>query len=99
MNLIIDTILKEKNRIEYQLERYRTIVNGLPKGTLFKRNRNGCIYYYLNYRKDGKVVSKYIGKDATELSGQIEKRKHSEAMIKLLENELKIAQKALEGNV
>lgn len=99
MNMIIDTILKEKRRIEYQLDKYHNNMDELPKGTLIKRVRNGCIYYYLNFRKNGKVVSKYVGKDAQELSEQIERRKHTETMIKLLEEELKIANKALEGYV
>lgn len=99
MNMIIDTIQKEKRRIEYQLEKYRKVMEELPKGSLLKRDKNGLIYYYMNSRINGKVVSKYIGKDAGELPSQIEKRKHTEAMIKLLEEELKIANKALEGYV
>ena len=99
MNLIIDTILKEKSRIEYMLERYRKIIDELPKGTLSESNKNGQIYYYLKYREGKKVVSKYLGKDVGDIPALIEKRKHTEAMIKSLENELKIAEKALEGNV
>ena len=100
MNLIIGTILKEKNRIEYQLEEYRKNIKDLPKGTLLgRKGRNGQLYYYLKYRDAGKVVSKYIGKDVEDLSDKISKRKHIDAMIKLLEEELKIANKALEGNI
>ena len=99
MNLIIDTILKEKSRIEYMLERYRKIIDELPKGTLSESNKNGQKYYYLKYREGKKVVSKYLGKDVGDIPALIEKRKHTEAMIKSLENELKIAEKALEGNV
>ena len=99
MNLIIDTIMKEKTRIEYMLERYRKIIEELPKGTLSESNKNGQKYYYIKYREGKKVITKYIGKDAGEMPSLIEKRKHTEAMIKSLEEELKIANKALEGNV
>lgn len=99
MNLIIDTIQKEKTRIEYMLERYRKIIDDLPKGTLSETNKNGQKYYYLKYREGKKVVTKYLGKDAGNMPALIEKRKHTEAMIKSLEEELKIANKALEGNV
>ena len=99
MNLLIDTILKEKTRIEYMLERYRKIIEDLPKGSLSESNKNGQKYYYLKYREGKKVVTKYLGKDAGDMPGLIEKRKHTEAMIKSLENELRIAEKALEGNV
>lgn len=99
MNMIIDTIQKEKIRIEYMLDRYRKIIDELPKGTLSETNKNGQKYFYLKYREGKKVVTKYLGKDAGNMSALIEKRKHTEAMIKSLEEELKIANKALEGNV
>ena len=99
MNLIIDTIIKEKTRIEYMLERYRKIIDELPKGTVSESKKNGQKYYYIKYREGKKVITKYIGKDAGEMPALIEKRKHTEAMIKSLEEELKIANKALEGNV
>ncbi len=97
--MIIDTILKEKNRIEYMLERYRKIIDELPKGSLSESNKNGQKYYYLKYRDGKRVVSKYLGKEPGDMLALIEKRKHTEAMIKSLENELRIANKALEGNV
>ena len=99
MNLIIDTILKEKVRIEYMLEKYYKIIEELPKGSLSETNKNGQIYYYLTYRDGKKIVSKYLGKDAGNVPALIEKRKHTETMIKSLKSELKIAEKALEGNV
>lgn len=99
MNMIIDTILKEKSRIEYMLERYRKIIDELPKGSLSESNKNGQKYYYLKYRDGKKIVSKYLGKEPGDMPVLIEKRKHTETMIKSLENELKIANKALEGNV
>ncbi len=99
MNMILDTILREKNRIEYMLGRYRSIINELPKGSLYESNKNGQKYYYLKYRDGKKVVTKYLGKEAGDMPALIEKRKHTEAMIKSLENELRIADKALEGNI
>ena len=99
MNMIIDTILKEKTRIEYMLERYRKIIDELPKGSLYESNKNGQKYYYLKYREGKKVITKYLGKEVGEVPSLIEKRKHIKVMINSLENELKIAKKALEGNV
>jgi hypothetical protein len=97
--MIINTIKKEKTRIEYMLERYRKIMDELPKGSMSESNKNGQKYYYLKYREGKKVVTKYLGKDAGDMPALIEKRKHTEAMIKSLENELRIAKKALEGKV
>lgn len=99
MNLIINTILKEKRRIEYMLDEYRGILSRLPKGSVSSVEKNGKVYYYLKYRDGKKIITKYLGKDAGEIETLVEKRKHIEVMIKSLEGELKIAQKALEGNV
>lgn len=96
MNMITDVILKEKSRIEYMLKYYKRQMTVLPKGTISKSNQSASTYYYLKYRDGKKVVSKYLGKNADDISKLIEKRKHTEAMIMSLENELKIAQKALE---
>ncbi len=81
------------------LEHYRKIIDELPKGSLTESNKNGQKYYYLKYRDKKKIVSKYLGKDAGDMPALIERRKHTEIMIKSLENELRIAKKALEGNV
>ena len=67
MNMIIDTILKEKARIEYMLNRYRKIIEELPKGSLNESNKNGQKYYYLKYREGKKVITKYLGKDAGDV--------------------------------
>lgn len=100
MNLLIDTIIKEKRRIAYMLDRYEKMLVMLPKGTLVGCEKNGRTYHYLKYRDGKKVVSKYVGKASVEtIAGQIEKRKHIEAMIKSLKEELSIAEKALEGNI
>ena len=97
--MILDTILIEKARIEYMLDRYRKMVNELPKGSLSKIVKNGQEYYYLKYREGKRVITKYLGKTAGDVPLLIEKRKHAETMVKSLENELKIAKKALEGNI
>ena len=62
MNLIIDIVLQEKQRIDYMLEKYQALLAGLPKGTISEKTVNGNTYYYLKYRDGKKVVSKYISK-------------------------------------
>ncbi len=100
MNLIISTMLQEKQRIDYLLEKYQALLAGLPKGTIFEKTVNGNIYYYLKYRDGKKVVSKYISKKNIEaLRQQIEKRRHVETMIKSLQDEQRLAVKVLEGNI
>lgn len=100
MNLVINTMLQEKRRIDYMLKKYQALVVDLPKGTISEKPVNGNIYYYLKYRDGKKVVSKYISKkDIEGLRQQIEKRRHVEAMIKSLQEEQRLAAKVLEGNI
>lgn len=97
MNMILSTIMQEKKRIEYMLAKYKEEQACLPKGSISEKAVGERVYYYLKYRDGKKVVSQYIGKSQiNEISGQIEKRKHIEAMIKSLQEELAIAHKVLE---
>lgn len=98
MNMILTTILQEKRRIEYMLRKYREEYDSLPKGTISEKAVGDKTYYYLKYRDGQKVVSKYISKDDIDiLKEQVKKRKHIEVMIKSLTEELRVADKVLEG--
>lgn len=100
MNLILTTVMQEKQRIDYMLEKYQEALAKLPKGTISEKQVKGNTYYYLKYREGKKIVSKYIGKkEIEELKQQIDKRRHIEAMIKSLLEELRIAEKVLECHV
>lgn len=100
MNMILTTIMQEKQRIEYMREKYQEELDRLPKGTISEKKSGEKVYYYLKYRDGGKVVSRYISKSAIdEVRTQVEKRKHIEVMIKSLQEELAIADKALEGAI
>ena len=100
MNLIISTVLQEKQRIDYMLAKYQEALTELPKGTISEKQVNGNTYYYLKYRDGKKIVSKYVGKQEAEaLKQQIDKRRHIEVMIKSLLEEQKLAEKVLEGSL
>ena len=99
MNLVVKTLLDEKKRIEFMIDKYQNILTGLPKGNLYERNINGRTYCYLKYRDGKKVVSKYIplaNKD--DILAKIEKRQHIISMIDSLKAEMKTANKMLEVN-
>lgn len=98
--MIINTMLQEKQRIDYMLEKYRELLAGLPKGTISEKQVNGNTYYYLKYREGKRVASKYIRKkDVESLRQQIEKRRHVVTMIQSLQEEQQLAEKVLEGNI
>nr|WP_288977224.1 hypothetical protein [uncultured Blautia sp.] len=96
MNLIISTVLQEKQRIDYMLAKYQEALAELPKGTISEKQVKDNTYYYLKYRDGKKIVSKYIEKkEIEELKQQIDRRRHIETMIKSLLEEQKLAAKIL----
>lgn len=95
--MILTTIAQEKKRIEYMLAKYQEEYDRLPKGSLSEKKTGDKTYYYLKYREGKKVVSEYVSKSRIdEIRAQLEKRKHIEAMMKSLLEELAIANKVLE---
>ena len=99
MNLILSTVLGEKHRIEYMLQKYTASLAELPKGTISEKTVNEKTYYYLKYRDGQKVVSRYVGRQEIDsLRQQINRRKHIETMIKSLQEEKALADRILEGN-
>ena len=96
--MIIDSVVKkEAERNSEMITRYEEVISKLPKGSIICRKNE---YYYLKYRKDGKVYDDYIGKDAdtvAEIKEKIEWRKHCEKMLSALKKEKKAINKILEG--
>ena len=78
MNLLLHTVMQERQRIENMLAQYEAELSLLPKGTISEKNSGGKTYYYLKYRDGKKVISKYVGRqDVEAVREQIEKRKQA----------------------
>ena len=100
LNLILSTILQEKERIDRMLAKYQEQLGSLPKGTVSEKKVRQSTYFYLKYREGKKVISRYIPqKDVDAVREQVEKRRHIETMIRSLQEERAIAEKALEGQL
>ena len=100
LNLILSTILQERERIDRMLAKYREELETLPKGKKKKKKAGQSTYFYLKYREGKRVISKYIPqKDVETVREQVEKRRHIETMIRSLQEERAIAEKALEGQL
>lgn len=98
--MILSTILQEKERIDRMLAKYQEELETLPKGTISEKKVKQSTYYYLKYREGKKVISRYIPqKDVEAVREQVEKRRHIETMIRSLQEERAIAEKALEGQL
>ena len=100
LNLILTTILQEKERIDRMLKKYQEELEKLPKGTISEKRAGQSAYFYLKYRDGKKVISQYIPKkDVEDIRKQVERRRHIETMIRSLQEERAIAEKALEGHI
>ena len=98
MSLMIRTIQKEKNRIDYMLASYMNQLEELPRGSVVTKIAGKNLYYYLKYRVGKKVFTDYLGKEGEKVASvqsALEKRRHIEAMITNLQAELAIANKVL----
>ena len=98
--MILSTILQEKERIDRMLAKYQEELEMLPKGTISEKKVKQSTYFYLKYREGKKVISRYIPqKDVDAVREQVEKRRHIETMIRSLQEERAIDEKALEGQL
>ncbi|MEN6314948.1 MAG: hypothetical protein ABFD25_11950 [Clostridiaceae bacterium] len=99
MNYFFATTLREAKRMSALRESYEKQLASLPKGSLRLKERNGRKYFYLAYRRDGKVVSEYVGNDESvvaDLKERLERRKNIEKLLKSIKNELRLMNRALE---
>ena len=69
-------------------------IAALPKGSIQKRIIKNHPYYYLQYRKRGKVTQDYIGSNVPpDLQKQITKRQSMESELRTINEKLKILRK------
>lgn len=89
-SIIKEVLLEEYKRINRNLEIYTNKLSKYPKGSLIIKKRQNHLVYYLNYRENNKVISKYIKKsDLASIMKQIEKRNILITQIKALKLENK----------
>ena len=90
MSLLKQIVSEEKARIEKMILDYEDELAPLPKGTMVCKKVKNKQYYYLQFREGKKTISTYVGNDedkVAELKEQISRRKHIEAMLKMLKIE------------
>lgn len=97
--IITSVVRNESLRNNDMIKQYENLISKLPKGSLIcKKNK----YYYLKYRKNGKVCDDYVGKNKETvlmIKEKLEQRKHYEDMLSALKREQKAINKILEGLV
>ncbi|NJD02262.1 MAG: hypothetical protein FIA99_06620 [Ruminiclostridium sp.] len=99
MSLLIRTVQKEKERIDYMLSKYLQQLKELPKGSITTKRVGTNTYYYLKYRNGKKVFTDYLGKDGERVQrvrAELERRNHIEAMVAHLRIEQSLVDRVLE---
>jgi len=70
-------------------------LRSLPSGSIKERNISGRKYYYLQRRKENKIIHEYIGKERPDdLFKQIQERKALLAELRKVNEALKLLQRA-----
>jgi len=68
MEILKGVLREELERLKSLKKNYENRLNNHPKGCLIRKEIKGNVYYYLNYRHDGKGVFEYLGRmDKAEL--------------------------------
>ncbi len=98
IEMLISSVIKnEAIRNEQMIIEYEKLISQLPKGSLICRKNE---YYYLKYRKNGKICDEYIGKEPEvieKIKEQLKQRKHYENMLSALKQEQRTITKIMEG--
>lgn len=64
---ILDGIMQEEyDRLNRDINKIELEIEQLPKGYISKKRINHLLYYYLQFRENGKVKSVYLKSDEVE---------------------------------
>jgi hypothetical protein len=96
LSILEEQLLDEYMRCERNLDAQIAEINRLGKGYLSRKNIQGREYYYLQWKEDGKVKSKYVAEsEVPELKHNIENRRRWEKSVSNLKRSMKQIEKAL----
>ena len=76
MQKFIELAKEEVSKLENGIKKIDTFLNHAPEGCLKWQNRNGKTYYYHQFMKDNKWVSRYIKKYKISLAKKIAKKNY-----------------------
>ena len=99
MGYLAAAVMREAKSMTALRNAYEKQLAELPKGSLRVKKRNDREYFYLAYRHENKVISRYVGNDKSklgELIERIERRKNIENLLRAIKKELALMNKVLE---
>ncbi|MEL9969528.1 hypothetical protein [Metallosphaera sp.] len=85
----LSEIEERRNILEKELE-------SLPSGHVESKTINGKKYYYLRYWEEGKLKSKYLGKEVEKIRKQVEKALEIKRQLSIIKDEERRLRKTLE---
>ncbi|MBP1357910.1 MAG: hypothetical protein JZD40_05415 [Sulfolobus sp.] len=83
----IKELEEKKKDLEEKILELEKSLKDLPSGHLEAKQINGKTYYYLRYWEDGRLKSKYIGKDSKDIELKLKKAYEIKNKLTLLKQE------------
>ncbi|QIW24954.1 hypothetical protein EWF20_13000 [Sulfolobus sp. S-194] len=83
----IKELEEKQQQLEFQIKKLEEMLKTLPNGHLEIKEINGRKYYYLRYWEEGRLKSKYIGKNASEIESKLKQAFELRSQLSLLKQE------------
>ena len=83
----IKELEEKKKELEEKITNLEKLLKELPNGHLEAKQINGKTYYYLRYWEDGRLKSKYIGKDPKDIERELKESQQLRSQLSLLKQE------------
>ena len=97
MKMLKSVLNEELSRLRMLESNYERQISRLARGSLIRKNIKGNVYYYLNYRQEGKSIFKYLGKLSQKaregLLDEIEERRKLEKLKRQVARDIKKLEK------
>ncbi len=77
-------------------EKIESEISSLPEGHVDAKKIGNNVYYYLRYWEEGKLKSKYLGKEGSEVVEKVKRNNELKKKLVLLKEEERRLEKALE---
>lgn len=92
----VKEIEEKLSEIKREREKIEKEIKELPDGHIDIKKIGNRSYYYLRYWEEGKLKSKYLGKDASEIAAKVNLCNELKRKLVLVKDEEKRLEKAIE---
>ena len=97
MSVLNGILYEEYDRINRVIFKIEQELSDLPRGYISEKKINGKVYYYLQYRENGKLKSVYLkGEEVVSYRSLIDHRNELQSKLKELQADRKKIEKVLD---